>query len=321
MLIRKILLASLPLLFAAPSLAQDYPDKPITIIVPFTPGGGTDNMSRLVGKHLAASTGWNVIIENRAGAGGTIGLAAAARAKSDGYEIVMGQADNLAAAPWLYKDVKYDPIKDFEPIVAVAGTAIVVATKTDSKYKTFGEVVDAAKADPTAINYASPGTGSTVHLAGELLQSRANIKMQHIPYKGSAPALSDLIGGQVPIALISVSSAFGQIKANNIRALAVTSAERSSILPDTPTVAELGYEGYEVSTWYGLLAPTGTPKPIIERINAEVNKILADAEMKEAMKAQGAEPLGGTPEAFAQMIKTDYKKWGEVVEKAGLQAN
>jgi len=321
MMMRKVFLAILPFLFAAPALAEDYPTKSITIIVPFTPGGGTDNMSRLVGKMLSESTGWNVLADNRAGAGGTIGLAAATRAKPDGYELVMGQADNLAVAPWLYKSVTYNPVKDFTPIVNVAATAVVIATRADSKYKTLDDVIQAAKASPNSIDYASPGTGTTVHLTGELLQNAAGIKMQHIPYKGSAPAMADLLGGQVPLAFTSIPSAYSQLKAGTVRALAVTSAQRSSILPDVPTVAELGYKDFNVAVWYGLLAPANTPEAIVKRVNEEVNKILATTEMKEAMNAQGAEPIGGTPEAFAATIKADYDKWGEVVKAAGVQVN
>lgn len=321
MKLRKIFLVSLPLLLTVPALAENYPSKPITIIVPFTPGGGTDNMTRLLSKKLTESAHWNVVAENKAGAGGTIGLATAARGKPDGYELVMGQADNLAVAPWLYKNVAYNPVKDFSPIINVAATAVVIATRADSPYKTLADVIRAAKADPDAIDFASPGTGTTVHLAGELLQNAAGVKMQHIPYKGSAPAMSDLLGGQVPLAFTSIPSAYAQLKAGTIRALAVTSAQRSSILPDVPTVAELGYKDFNVSVWYGLLAPAGTPKAIVDLLNKQVNQILDTPDMKQAMNAQGAEPIGGTPEAFATTIARDYEKWGAVVKAAGVQAN
>lgn len=320
-MIRKLLLATLPLLLTTPAMADSFPAKPITIIVPFTPGGGTDSMTRLVSKKLSDSTGWNVIAENRAGAAGTIGITAASRANPDGYQLVMGQVDNLAVAPWLYKNLSYDPIKNFSPIVNVAGTAVVVVTRTDSPYKTLDDVIKAAKASPKSINYASPGTGTITHLAAELLQNAAKIQLQHIPYKGSAPAMADLLGGQVPVLFTSIPSAFSQINAGSVRALAVTSPKRSAILPDVPTVAELGYKDFDVTVWYGLLAPAKTPDAVVQRINKEVNKILASDDLKQSMNAQGAEPLGGTSAAFADTIERDHKKWGPIVEASGAKAN
>lgn len=311
---RKLLLALMSLALVSPAMAQTYPVNPISIIVPFTPGGGTDSMTRLISNHLSEQTGWNVIAENRAGAGGTIGLATAARATPDGYRLVMGQVDNLAVAPWLYPNLSYDSVKDFAPIVNVAGTSVIIVTRADSPYKTLDDVIKAAKANPKSIDYASPGAGTITHLAAVLFQEKAGITLQHVPYKGSAPAMADLLGGQVPVLFTSVPSAFAQLNAGTIRALAVTSSKRSSILPDVPTIAELGYEGFDVTVWYGLLAPAGTPNDIVQKINTEMNKVLSSEGLEKAMNAQGAEPLGGTSTEFAQTIARDHKKWGPIVD-------
>ncbi|NYT26358.1 tripartite tricarboxylate transporter substrate binding protein [Alcaligenaceae bacterium] len=319
-MIRKLLFALLPLVVAAPTLADTYPTAPINIVAPFPPGGGTDSMTRLVSNHLAQATGWNVITENRAGAGGTIGIASAARGTPNGYQLVMGQVDNLAVAPWLYPNLSYDSVKDFAPIVNVAGTSVIVVTRSDSPYKTLDDMIKKAKEQPGSVDYGSPGAGTITHLAAVLLQEQAGITMQHVPYKGSAPAMADLLSGQVPILFTSLPSAFGQLTAGSIRALAVTSSKRSAVLPDVPTVAELGYPGFDVTVWYGLLAPAGTPDAIVEKLNAEVNKILSSEDLKKAMNAQGAEPLGGTPATFAETIARDYEKWGPIVEASGAKS-
>lgn len=317
----KLLFALAPLALAAPavSMAQTYPVNPVNIVVPFPPGGGTDSMTRLVANALAEHTGWNIVAENRAGAGGTIGLGSAARATPDGYRLAMGQLDNLAVAPWLYPDLSYDSLKDFTPIVNVAGTAIVVVTRADSEFKTLKDVIDAAKAKPGSIDYGSPGAGTSTHLAAVLFQEEAGLTFQHIPYKGSAPAMADLLGGQVPLVFTSVPSAFAQLKAGSIRALAVTSSKRSSILPDVPTIAELGYDGFDVTVWYGLVAPAGTPDEIVQKINTEVNAILSSEALTKSMNGQGAEPLGGTSAEFAQTIQNDLKKWEPIVKASDAQ--
>lgn len=315
-MIRKLLLALLPLAMAAPAVADtadNYPSGPINIIVPFTPGGGTDSMTRLLSNHLAQSTGWNVVAENRAGAGGTIGVAAAARTSPNGHQLVMGQVDNLAVAPWLYGNLSYDSVRDFAPIVNVAGTSVIIVTRSDSPYKTLDDLIKAAKEKPGGVDYGSPGAGTITHLAAVLLQEEAGITLQHIPYKGSAPAMADLLSGQVPVLFTSVPSAFGQLSAGAVRGLAVTSSKRSAVLPDVPTVAELGYEGFDVTVWYGLLAPAGTPDAIVQKVNAEVNKILKSDELTKAMNAQGAEPLGGSSAEFAETIKRDRAKWEPIV--------
>jgi tripartite-type tricarboxylate transporter receptor subunit TctC len=285
--------------------------------VPFPPGGGTDILSRLVANKLTEVSKWTVIADNRAGAGGTIGIAEAVRAAPTGYEMVMGQKDNMVVAPWLYKNLSYDPTKDLVAVAHVAYTPVVIVTSSNSRFKSLADVVAAAKAKPDTITYGSPGNGTTIHLAGEIFNSAANIKLRHIPYKGSNPALIDVLAGNVDLMVSSLPSAISQIKAGKLRALAVTSAKRSTSMPDIPTVAELGYKDFDVSTWYGLFMPAATPKDIVTSVNAEVNKLLATADMKAAIHAQGAEVQNLSPEQFSTLLKTDYQKWKGIVQASG----
>jgi len=297
--------------------AQPYPAKPVRLIVPFPPGGGTDILSRLVANKLTEVSKWTVVPDNRAGAGGTIGIAEAVRAAPTGYDMVMGQKDNMVVAPWLYKNLSYDPTKDLVAVAHVAYTPVVIVTSTNSRFKTLADVVAAAKAAPDAVTYGSPGNGTTIHLAGEIFKTAANIKMRHVPYKGSNPALMDVLAGNVDLMVSSLPSAMAQIKAGKLRPLAVTSARRSTSLPEVPTVAELGYKDFDVSTWYGLFMPAGTPKDIVATVHAEVNKLLATPEMKAAIQAQGAETQNMTAEQFSNLLKTDYQKWKGIVQASG----
>jgi len=316
-MIRKLLtIAALALAFTA-AQAQPYPAKPIRMIVPFPPGGGTDILSRLVANKLTEVSKWTVVPDNRAGAGGTIGIAEAVRAAPSGYEMVMGQKDNMVVAPWLYKNLSYDPTKDLVAVAHVAYTPVVIVTRSDSKFKTLADVVAAARAAPDSITYGSPGNGTTIHLAGEIFKGAANIKMRHVPYKGSNAALMDVLAGNVDLMVSSLPSAMSQIQSGKLRPLAVTSARRSSSLPEVPTVAELGYKGFDVSTWYGLFMPAGTPKEVVTTVNAEVNKLLATPEMKAAIIAQGAEPQAMTPQELQTLLKTDYQKWKSIVQASG----
>jgi len=301
------------------TLAQAaYPAKPIRLIVPFPPGGGTDILSRLVAQKLTESAKWTVVADNRAGAGGTIGITEAAKAAPTGYDLVMGQKDNMVVGPWLYKNLPWDPTKDFAPIAHVAYTPVIIATSANSRFKTLADVVAAAKAAPDTITYGSPGNGTTIHLAGDLFEKAAGIKIRHVPYKGSNPAMMDALAGNVDLLVSSVPSAMGQIKSGKLRPLAVTSAKRSTSLPDVPTVAEQGFKDFDVSTWYGVFAPAGTPKEIVTAVNAEINKLLATAEMKDAIHAQGAEPQAMTPEQFGAQLKADYQKWRSIVQGSGV---
>lgn len=231
----------------------------------------------------------------------------------------MGQKDNLVVAPWLYKNLPWDPTKDLVAVAHVAYTPVIIATGANSRFKTLADVVAAARAEPGKITYGSPGNGTTIHLAGDLFEKAAGIKLSHIPYKGSNPALMDALAGNVDLLVSSVPSAMGQIKSGKLRPLAVTSAKRSSSLPDVPTVAESGYKGFDVSSWYGIFAPAGTPASVVTTVNAEVNKLLASPEMQAAIQAQGAEPESLSAAQFSTLLKTDYAKWKGIVEASGAK--
>ena len=321
---RKIIIFTLLALVGqahAQAPADAYPSKPIRLIVPFPPAGGTDILARLIASKLSEQHKWVMVIENKPGAGGTIGISEAFKAAPNGYEMVIGQKDNLAIGPWLYKGLRWDPTRDFVAVAHLAYTPVLIATGADSKYKSLADVVAAARKAPGNVNYGSPGSGTSIHLAAELFQKAAGIELTHVPYKGSNPALLDAVAGNVDLLVSSVPSAMGQLKGGKLRALAVTSAKRSSLLPDVPTVAELGYKGFDVSTWYGLLVPAGTPAQVVTKLNAEVNKLLADPEVRAAIKAQGAEPEAMTPAKFAALIKTDYAKWKGIVEASGVRVD
>jgi tripartite-type tricarboxylate transporter receptor subunit TctC len=297
---------------------QGWPNAPIRMVIPFPPGGGTDILSRLVSIKLAESNKWTIVAENRPGAGGTIGIAEAAKSAPNGYTMVMGQKDNMAVAPWLYKSLSYDPTKDLTAVAHVAYTPVVIVTSANSKFKTLADVVNAARSAPGTIPYGSPGNGTTIHLAGEALNNAAGIKLVHVPYKGSSAAMTDVMGGTLDLALSSVPSALSQIRSGKLRALAVTSAARSTSLPDVPTVAESGYKGFDVSTWYGVFMPAGAPKDVVVRLNKEVNRLLETPEMKKAIHAQGAEPQAMTPEKFSSLLQNDYRSMRDIVKQAGV---
>ena len=304
---------------AAPAAAGAYPSKPIRLIVPFPPGGGTDILSRLVSAKLTEANKWTVVADNKPGAGGTIGITEAVKAAPTGYDIVMGQKDNLVIGPWLYKSLPWDPTKDLTAVAHVAWTPVVIATSATSRFKTLADVVAAAKDKPGTITYGSPGNGTSIHLAGHLFEQAAGIKLSHVPYKGSNPALMDALAGNVDLLVSSLPSAMGQIKSGKLRPLAVTSAKRSSSAPDVPTVAESGFKGFDVSTWYGLLAPAGTPAAVVQTLNTEVNKLLAQPDVQAAIQAQGAEAQAMTPAEFSTLLKTEYAQWKGIVEASGAR--
>jgi len=304
---------------AAPAAAGAYPSKPIRLIVPFPPGGGTDILSRLVSAKLTEANKWTVVADNKPGAGGTIGITEAVKAAPTGYDIVMGQKDNLVIGPWLYKSLPWDPTKDLTAVAHVAWTPVVIATSATSRFKTLADVVAAAKDKPGTVTYGSPGNGTSIHLAGHLFEQAAGIKLSHVPYKGSNPALMDALAGNVDLLVSSLPSAMGQIKSGKLRPLAVTSAKRSSSAPDVPTVAESGFKGFDVSTWYGLLAPAGTPAAVVQTLNTEVNKLLAQPDVQAAIQAQGAEAQAMTPAEFSTLLKTEYTQWKGIVEASGAK--
>ncbi|KAA6120946.1 Bug family tripartite tricarboxylate transporter substrate binding protein [Cupriavidus cauae] len=312
------LLAACGMAAVAPVQADTaWPAKPIRLVIPFPPGGGTDILSRLVANQLTQSAKWTVVPDNRPGAGGTIGIAEVVRAAPSGYELVMGQKDNLVVAPWLYKTVKYDPSKDLVAVTHVAYTPIMIVAPANSPFKNIADVVAAAKRAPGSIKYGSPGNGTTIHLAAEIFSQAAGIKLLHVPYKGSNAAMMDAIAGNVDLMVASVPSAMAQIKAGKLRALAVTSATRSTSLPDVPTLAESGYKQVDVSTWYGIFAPAKTPREVVDKLAAEVNKQLATPAMIQAIHEQGAEPKLMSQKQFADLVQSDYKKWKTIVQESG----
>jgi tripartite-type tricarboxylate transporter receptor subunit TctC len=297
--------------------AQDYPAKPIKLIVPFPPGGGTDISARTLANKVSESAKWTFVIENKPGAGGNLGVEQAVRSPADGYTLVIGQTSNLAINPALYAKLPYDPLKDLSPIALVVSAPVVVVVAADSKFRSLADLLAAAKGG--TVTYASPGNGTVSHLSGELLQRASGAKLTHVPYKGAAQALTDTLGGQVQSFMSSVPSALAHIKSGRLRALAVTSAARSPELPGTPTIAESGYPGFDASTWYGLLAPAGTPVPVISRLNSEVNRALATKEVRERLASEGGETLGGSPAQFAAFLAAEHAKWGRIVRESGAK--
>jgi len=313
-------LAGLAAAFAcSAALAQAYPAKPIRVLVPFPPGGGTDIVAREVTQRVSTNTGWTFVIDNKPGAGGNLGVDAAAKSPADGYTIVLGQTSNLAINPTLYSKLPYDPVKDLAPIGLVASAPLILVVPTQSPYKTLADLVAAAKAKPGEVNFASPGNGTVAHLTGEKFQKTAGIRFTHVPYKGANQALTDVISGQVQLYVSSVPSVLQQIRTGKLRALAVTSEKRIADLPQTPTVAEAGFKGFDAVTWFGFLAPAGTPKDAVARLNAEFNKALQQPELKKRLADEGADPLGGTPEQFVQLIRDDIGRWGKIVKESGVR--
>ncbi len=316
---RRTLVALAAATLAGGAFAQAFPSKPIRVFVPFPPGGGTDIIAREVTQKVAANTGWTFVIENKPGAGGNLGVDAAAKSAPDGYTIVLGQTSNLAINPTLYARMPYDSLKDLAPIVHVADAPLVMVTGVTSPYKTLADAVNAAKAKPGAVNFASPGNGTVAHLTSELFQKAANVKMQHVPYKGAAQALTDVISGTVELYMSSVPTLLGQIKQGKLRPLAVTSAKRVDDLPNVPTINESGYKGFDAVTWFGFLAPAGTPKDVVAKLNAEFNKALQQPDLRKKLGDEGADAAGGTPEKFAALIKDEIPRWGKVVKESGAR--
>ena len=304
---------------AAFPVAAQYAAKPIRFIIPFPPGGGTDTNSRALTQRIAKNTGWTFVMDNKPGAGGNIGAEQAAKAAPDGYTLVLGQTSNLAINPFLYSKPPFDPLKDFEPVALVSSVPLVIVAGAKTSYRSMSDVIKAAKAAPDKVTYASPGNGTVGHLAGEIIARSVGVKMLHVPYKGAGPALTDLIGGQVDLYLSTPQAAIGQIKAGTVHALAVSSTARTAALPQTPTLAESGIQGADVSSWYGVLVPAKTPQAIIDRLNAEVIKALAAPEVRESLTGEGGEVLGGTPKQFADFLRAEQAKWSKVVKESGVK--
>ena len=315
-----VLLAALSAIVPpAAAQAPAYPTKPIRIVVPFPPGGATDILAREVAQKLNDAWGQQVIVDNRPGAGGNIGSELVAKAAPDGYTLEMGTVGTHAINASLYAKMPYDNVKDFVPIILVAGVPNVLEVNPSLPVNSVAELIAYAKANPGKLNFASSGNGTSIHLSGELFKAMAGVEMTHVPYKGSAPALQDLIAGQVQLMFDNLPPSLPQIKAGKLRALAVTSSVRAPALPDVPTVAEAGLPGFEASSWFGLLAPAGTSPAIVAKINAEVAKWLATPEAKENLSKQGANAAGGTPEDFASHIAAETAKWAKVVKASGAK--
>jgi tripartite-type tricarboxylate transporter receptor subunit TctC len=304
----------------AAAAADDYPNRPITLVVPFPPGGSTTIVARIIGDKLAEAVGQQIVVDNRGGAGGTIGTRAVAKSAPDGYTLLLGYTGTLAIGPTLYPGAGYDPRKDFAPIgmIGHAPNSLVVHPSLD--VHSVKELVAYAKANPGKVNYGSAGVGTVSHVAGVYFANAAGIQLTHIPYKGTGPALADLLGGHIPMAFAPIPATHANIAEGTLRGLAVTSAKRSSLLPDVPTIAESGVPGFEASLFYGLVAPAGTPRPIIERLNKALRDALASDEVRKRLATDGAEPVPGTPEEYAAHIDQDETKWSKVVRDSGARA-
>jgi tripartite-type tricarboxylate transporter receptor subunit TctC len=296
-----------------------WPDRPIRFVVPYTPGGGTDTVTRHIAEKMALGTKWNFIIENKPGAGGNIGLDTVAKAKPDGYLIGMGQTANIAINPALLPNMPFDASKDLVPVALVAEQPMVMVVRTESPWKTLADAIKAAKAKPGEIKQALAGTGTVGHLAGEMLARRAGIKILNVPYKGAAPAITDMLGGQTDYMFATPQSMLGMIKGGRMRVIAVTSLKRLPILPSVPTVAESGYKDFSAVDWKVIVAPAGTPADIVKRMNAAVEKALTQPAMLATLSAEGSTAMGGSPEQAAKYIKAEQALWATVIREAGVK--
>ncbi|MGO4153288.1 Bug family tripartite tricarboxylate transporter substrate binding protein [Cupriavidus sp. YAF13] len=312
--------AAISLLAGAAAQAETYPAKPIQMIVPQAPGGTNDIVARLVAADLSQRLGQQVVVENRPGAGGNIGTQTAARAAPDGYTLLMTISSTQAINPSLYRQVPFDPVRDFEPISPVASVPNVLVANPAFPARTLPELISMAKAKPDYYRFASAGNGTLNHLLGEMLNSMAGIKLEHVPYKGVAPAINDVLGNQVPLAFASLPSVLAHIKAGKVRALGVSSAKRSPFAPDIPAIGET-VPGYSGDLWVGLFAVKGTPKEVTQKLAQTMQAALADKTLRDKLAAQGAEVLSGTPTQFAAMLKTDLDKWAVIVKKSGAQVD
>jgi tripartite-type tricarboxylate transporter receptor subunit TctC len=319
---RRQLLQATSILLAPASVAwaQDkYPSKPITLICPYSAGGSADQRSRQIGRFISTMLGQPVLVDNKPGAGANIGTEAIARAKPDGYTIGMGNFAPLAVNPTMFTKLNFDPAKDLMPICLIEKGPLVLMVKASSPFRSVKDVIAAAKAEPGKLSFASGGLGGSHHLSGEMFKSLAGLSITHIPYKGGAPATTDLMGGQVDMMFEQMYAAAPSIRAGKLRALAITSKVRSPLFPDVPTMVEAGVPGFEMQNWQGLIAPAGTPPAIIRVLNEAVNKALADPTIKEQILGQGNELGGGPPEVFAALIKSEADRWGKLVRSANIK--
>jgi len=307
------------LLFAGTALAQPYPARPVKLIVPFPPGGNTDIVGRLLAQKLSDSFGQQVYVENRGGAGGTIGAEAAAKSPNDGYTLFFSTTGTLASAPSMQPGLRYDPIKDFAPISTLANAPVVVIVAASLPPKNLRELIQLAKAQPGALKFGSAGTGHFVHIAGEMFKVSAGVDLLHVPYKGVAQALTDLLGGRIELMFDAFAQYEPHLQSGKLRALAVANPTRLSRLPDVPTTAEAGLPDYVLASWFGLAAPAGTPREAIERVNAEARKALAGVDVRQALAKLGLEPGGNSPQEYAAMIADELARWRQAVKAAAIK--
>jgi tripartite-type tricarboxylate transporter receptor subunit TctC len=310
---------ALPAIHAfAQGVAANYPDKPLRLVVPFPPGGGNDILARTLGQRLAEVVSQQVVVDNRGGAGGALGATIAAQANPDGYTLFLGSVGNLAQTPALKANLPYDPVRDFAPASLVAVSSFMLAVHPGVPAKSVQDLIALAKAGPGKLNYASAGTGSSLHMAGELFKYATATDMLHVPYKGTGPAMTDLLSGRVQLIFSTMPPVLPQVKTGKLRALGVTTIKRAAAAPDVPTIAESGVKGFNVSNWQGVLAPVKTPAPIMRKLNQDILKALAVPGMTEALAQQGLEPAGGKPEEFGALIKSEIAKYTQVVKAAKI---
>ena len=310
---------ALPPAQAAESAAPAYPDRPLRLVVPFPPGGGADSLARLMMPKVAQALGQGIVIENKAGAGGNIGAQAAARAAPDGYTLFYGTNGTHAINAQLYSQPGFDPVKDFTPVSRLTEIAATLIVNPQLPVSSTAELIAYARAHPNRLNFASAGNGTTSHLAGELFRTRAGIDIVHVPYRGGAPAMTDLVGGQVQMMIEVMPNAWPMVQAGRVRGLAVSTQKRFPGAPEVPTIAESGLPGFEASAWDGIFVPAGTPQAIVERLNAAIHQALADPDLIAALRARGAVPVPGTPASFAQFITRSAETWGQAVRASGAK--
>ena len=303
---------------AAGAFAADYPSKPIRLVVPYAPGGGADSVARIVAKKVSENIGQPIVIDNKGGAGSILGTEIVAKVEPDGYTLLLGQSGPISINPAVYKPLPYDPVKDFSPVAMTTAYPYILVVNADLPVKSLQELVAPAKSKPGTMNYGSTGVGAANHLVSELFNAKAGLKMTHVPYRGTALAVGDLLGGQLTMVFGDPISVLSQMKAGKLRALAVTSLERSPVAPEVPTVAESGYPGFEALAWHGILAPAKTPPAVVQKLNAEITKALADPATKKLLEDQAMQTVGNTPDAFAAFIQKDIVLWKGVATSANV---
>lgn len=309
--------AALTLVTSAQAQGPAYPRGPVTLVVPFPAGGPTDAMARQLAQRLGERLGQQVLIDNKGGAGGSIAAEAVAKAAPDGHTLFFGTTGTMAINPSLYAKLRYDPVKDFAPVSLMATTMNILVVHPEVPARSLGDLVSLAKAKPNTLTFGSAGNGSSNHLSGELFRTSAGIQITHVPYKGSAPALVDLLGGRLTMMFDTIAQQTGNVAAGKVRALAVTGPRRSPLLPEVPTAQEAGLKDLDVTIWFGVLAPAGTPAPIVDRLSREIAAVMATDDMKKRMQADGAEARATTPAEFAALIRADIAKWGPIVKASG----